>query len=80
VVRASELNSYEYCHRSWWLRMVAGVAPPPEAAARLEAGTRRHAAHGRGLWLAGVLRRAGWVLLALALLLGGLWWVTSAIR
>ena len=35
IIRASELNSYEYCHRSWWLRVVAGVEPPPDAQARL---------------------------------------------
>jgi CRISPR/Cas system-associated exonuclease Cas4 (RecB family) len=80
IVRASELNSYEYCHRSWWLRMVARVEPPPETAARFEAGTRRHAAHGRGLWLAKVARRAGFALLALGALLGGLWWVLSTLH
>jgi hypothetical protein len=77
VIRASELNSYEYCHRAWWLRTVTGVAPPPEAAARLEAGTARHAAHGRGLWLAGALRRAGLALLVLGAVLGALWWWLS---
>jgi len=80
VIRASELNSYEYCHRSWWLRQVAGIAPPPEAAARLEAGTQRHAAHGRGVWLAGWLWRVGVALAVLGLLLGGLWWLTNSLH
>ena len=79
VIRASELNSYEYCRRAWWLRVVAGVEPPPEAAARLEAGTQRHAAHGRGLWLAGTLRRVGLGLLALGAVLGGLWWLMNGL-
>lgn len=77
IVRASELNSWEYCHRSWWLRQVAGLEPSAAAQDRMEAGTRRHAAHGRGVARAGKLWRAGVALLAGGALVGGLWWILN---
>jgi hypothetical protein len=77
IVRASDLNSWEYCHRNWWLRRVAGVEPSAEAQGRMDAGTRRHAAHGRGVVLAGLLWRAGVALLAGGILAGGVWWILT---
>jgi hypothetical protein len=77
IVRASELNSWEYCHRSWWLRQVAGLEPSAAAQARMDAGTRRHAAHGRGVWLVGWLWRAGAALLAAGALAGVVWWLLT---
>jgi hypothetical protein len=77
IVRASDLNSWEYCHRSWWLRQVAGLEPSAAAQARMDAGTWRHAAHGRGVWLAGWLWRAGAALLAAGALAGVVWWLLT---
>lgn len=77
IVRASELNSWEYCHRSWWLRQVAGLEPSAAARARMDAGTARHAAHGRGVWLAGWLWRAGAALFAAGVLAGIGWWLLT---
>ena len=73
IVRASELGSYAYCHRAWWLRYVAHAEPGSAGRARLEAGTDRHAAHGRAVWLAGWLWRAGLVCAGLAGLSALLW-------
>ena len=69
IVRASELGSYEYCHRAWWLREIAGVAPSSEAQARLEQGRQRHAQHGRAVAFAPLLLRGGAMLLAVAAVL-----------
>jgi hypothetical protein len=41
-VTASEVASYMFCGRSWWLRSRSG--PSPEAVPLLEDGQRRHAA------------------------------------
>jgi hypothetical protein len=67
IVRASELGYYGYCHRAWWLEKVQGVEPAN--ATELEAGTRGHAAHGRGVAFAGGLRALAALALVLALLL-----------
>ncbi|HET7078886.1 MAG TPA: hypothetical protein VFM49_15735 [Chloroflexia bacterium] len=77
IVRASELGSYSYCRRAWWLRYVAGLEPPEAARARLEGGHLRHAEHGRGLWLAGVLWKLGVVCLVLAGVLALFWLLTG---
>ncbi|HEX6606088.1 MAG TPA: hypothetical protein VF276_04160 [Chloroflexia bacterium] len=79
IVRASELGSYSYCRRAWWLRYVAKLEPPEAARARLEGGHLRHAEHGRGLWLAGVLWKLGLVCLMLAGALALLWLLTSVL-
>ena len=44
TLTASEVGRYVYCARAWWLQRVAGHAP--ENVAALEAGLRRHGAHG----------------------------------
>ena len=77
IVRASELGSYSYCRRAWWLRYVAGLEPPEAARARLEGGHLRHAEHGRGLWLAGVLWKLGVVCMVVAGALALLWLLTG---
>lgn len=73
VVRASELGRWAYCERAWWLRYVADLPTPAEAEARLDAGTLRHAEHGRRMGLAGALWKIGLVCLAVAALAGLLW-------
>ena len=80
IVRASELNSFEYCRRAWWLRYVAGLEPDAATLARLDAGTQRHVAHGRTVRLAGLLHRIGLLLLLIGLLLGGMWWLTALLH
>ncbi|HMA33800.1 MAG TPA: hypothetical protein VKY74_04900 [Chloroflexia bacterium] len=73
IVRASELGSYSYCHRAWWLRYVAGREPTGAGRDRLAQGHQRHAAHGRRVWLAGWLWRLGLIAAALAGAIGLLW-------
>jgi len=77
IVRASELGSYSYCRRAWWLRYVAGLEPPAAARARLEGGHLRHAEHGRGLWMAGILWKLGVACMIVAGALALFWLLTG---
>lgn len=62
--RASEIGSYLYCRRAWWLRK-QGIQSSNQA--ELSAGTELHRQHGRQVLLSGLLRT-----LALAFLLAAL--------
>ncbi len=53
VIRASEINEYLYCARSWWLRRVA--QQEPAAQERLDTGTQLHAQHGKTVQASRVL-------------------------
>ncbi|HUS16040.1 MAG TPA: hypothetical protein VM536_13655 [Chloroflexia bacterium] len=77
IVRASELGSYAYCRRAWWLRYMADVQPGAGGRARLDGGHLRHAEHGRGVLLAGWLRQIGLACAAGAALLGLLWLIAA---
>jgi hypothetical protein len=74
--RASEIGSYLYCRRAWWLEQVRGeVSAHGELR---ESGHRAHAALGRRVHRAAQLRRLAVVLGVLALVLLALelagWW------
>lgn len=66
VLRASEIGEYVFCHRAWWLHRVQGIASAHRE--QMDAGTVRHAAHGRAVQRADTLRRAAILLLAFACL------------
>lgn len=66
ILRASEIASYAYCARAWWLGHVQGV--PSAHGDRMRAGRLGHRAHGRSLTIALWLKRLGLCLLALAIL------------
>jgi len=68
IIRASEVGLYTYCARAWWLRQVKGYRPVNQAA--LERGGTVHLSHGRAVVGYHRLRRAAYLLLGLALLVG----------
>jgi len=74
-IRASEIQAYSYCARSWWLQHVLGLEP--ENRDTLDAGAYQHRRHGEVVMRAGRFGLAGAVFLLLALLLAGLavWWL-----
>lgn len=72
-IRASEIQGYLYCARSWWLQYVIGLDPQTEW---LEAGETGHRSHGHRLVGSERLGRAGLALLGVALLLLLLAWLT----
>jgi CRISPR/Cas system-associated exonuclease Cas4 (RecB family) len=64
--RASEIGSYLYCRRAWWLRK-QGIQSSNQA--ELSAGTELHRQHGRQVLLSGLLRTLALVFLLAALVL-----------
>jgi hypothetical protein len=67
LVRASDIGLWATCHRAWWLAKVKNAPHRNEAV--LAAGVAAHAAHGVQVQRAGLLQRAGVILLVLALVL-----------
>ena len=65
LIRASEVGEYVFCHRAWWLRVVAGLTP--DSRERMARGIRLHRAHGRRVALSHVLLLAGLVVLIASL-------------
>ena len=66
TVRASELGSFLYCRRAWWLRK-QGVQPANQA--ELAAGSDWHSQQGGLIAKSSILRVVAWVLIFTALVL-----------
>lgn len=66
VIRASEINSYLYCQRSWMYRL-QGIEPANRE--ELLSGTKIHEQHGRLVVGSGLLRIFAWLLFSVALFL-----------
>ncbi|NBU64549.1 MAG: hypothetical protein EBS29_08630, partial [Chloroflexia bacterium] len=75
-VRASDVGTYLYCQRAWWLERIEGRTP--QAQARRARGTAAHRQHGCMVWLATLLRTIaiiatlGFCIAAVSAWLG--WW------
>jgi len=69
-IRASEIQSYGYCARSWWLRYIQGLEPVNWQA--LDVGTARHEDQGRQVIRSQGLRQAAIALLVVGLILAAL--------
>ena len=71
-VRASDIGSFVYCQRSWWLMRIVGLEP--DALLRRQRGTKAHQQHAWWVWLMQVMRTIGLILLGVAVLATlGLW-------
>jgi hypothetical protein len=66
TIRASEIGSFLFCARAWWYQR---QGMPSENQALMDAGSCHHQVHGGRVAAAGLLQKAGWVLLGGALLL-----------
>jgi CRISPR/Cas system-associated exonuclease Cas4 (RecB family) len=66
-IRASDIGSYVYCRRAWWLRRVGGFEPE-DLEGRLQRGTLAHNKHGRKVRRSRLQLRAALI----CLVLGGL--------
>jgi hypothetical protein len=75
VLKASEIGSFVYCRRAWWYQR-QGVAT--QNVTELANGRRLHDRHGWQVQSAGLLQRVAAALLALAVLLFGLYLFTQA--
>ena len=67
LVRASDIGSWTFCQRAWWLANVQKVAPQNSAA--LEHGNRVQHAHGRQVTRVRQLNQWGLLLIGAALVL-----------
>jgi hypothetical protein len=78
VLRASEIGSYEYCARGWWLSRVWGY--PSSHEERMAQGEEDHLHHGRVVVAAHRLEQLGYLLVFLGVSLGTLasiWWLAT---
>jgi len=66
IIRASEISSYIYCQRAWWLQTKGHI---PENKTELSAGKQIHANHGRIVLKAGCIQFAAYTTLICALIL-----------
>jgi CRISPR/Cas system-associated exonuclease Cas4 (RecB family) len=60
-IRASEISTYIYCHRAWWLKRKHGVQS--QNVQELERGIQHHQRHGRTVWQSLWARRLAYLLL-----------------
>ena len=78
LVRASDLASWHFCQRAWWLANVEEM--PHERPEVFVTGNQAHAEHGRQVRQASRLRKRAILLIGVALLLlivaGLLWWLS----
>ena len=75
IIRASEIGSYLYCNRAWWLQRVEGEES--RNVNEMTRGTQRHAQHARSVRGATVLQRAAYGLIVLALLFIALYFLLN---
>lgn len=66
-IRASEITSYVYCSRAWWLRRTQRAKP--QNVRELKQGTQHHQHHGRTVWQARLLKRTAVAILFIVLAL-----------
>ena len=66
IIRASEIGTYMFCNRAWWLKRQEGRASTNLI--EMSRGTRRHAQHARTVQGASALQRVSYTLIALSLI------------
>jgi hypothetical protein len=64
-IRASEIGTFLFCRRAWWYQS-QGLESQNQR--ELAGGSAFHVEHGRKVLAAGLLRLAGWVVLAVGLI------------
>ena len=64
VIRASEIGEYVFCRRAWWYHYIVGLASSNQD--KMQAGTAKHVEHGKQVQWSDMLRRAAFVMLAIA--------------
>lgn len=65
TIRASEIGTYLYCRRAWWFQDQGFES---QNQMELSGGTTYHEQHGRQVFVAGLLRLGGYLLLLAALI------------
>jgi len=78
VLRASEIASYAYCARGWWLTRVLGY--PSAHTKKMALGEENHVSHGRRMVSILRLEKLGYLLMAVGGflgLMGLIWWMAT---
>jgi hypothetical protein len=65
TIRASEIGTYLFCHRAWYLQDQGFES---QNQMELAGGSAYHQEHGRQVFVAGMLRTIGLILLLAALI------------
>ncbi len=73
IISASEIGSYMFCNRAWWLKRSQEI--DSANIAEMSRGTLRHEKHARTVRGATVLQRAGYGLIGLALVFIALYFI-----
>jgi len=80
VLKASEIGSYAYCSRGWWLSSVLGYQSAHSE--QMALGEEEHLGHGRAVVISHRLERLGYALVILGIVVGVcgvIWWFAAAL-
>lgn len=70
IIRASEIGTYQFCHRAWWYQL-QGFEPDNKA--EMAGGTQMHEQHGRLILTSSCLQIFAYVSLLLAIVAVAIW-------
>jgi CRISPR/Cas system-associated exonuclease Cas4 (RecB family) len=74
IIRASEIGTYQFCHRAWWYQL---QGYEPENKAEMTGGNELHEKHGRAVMTSSCLRLIAYGSLLLAVLTATIWVIQS---
>jgi len=70
IIRASEIGTYQFCHRAWWYQL---QGYDPENKAEMAGGNELHEKHGRVVMASSCLQLIAYGLLLLAVITATVW-------
>lgn len=72
IIRASEIGTYQFCHRAWWYQL---QGYEPENKAEMAGGSAVHERHGRVVMASSCMQLVAYAFLLLAILTATIWLV-----
>jgi hypothetical protein len=70
IIRASEIGTYQYCHRAYWYQM---QGYEPDNKADMTGGSELHERHGRMVFASNCLQVIAYACLLLAIITATIW-------
>ncbi len=74
IIRASEIGTYQFCHRAWWYQL---QGYEPENKAELIGGSELHEKHARVVMVSNCLQIIAYGSLLLAIITAAIWVIQS---
>ena len=74
IIRASEIGTYQFCHRAWWYQL---QGYEPENKAEMTGGSELHEKHGRVVMASNCLQLMAYGSLLLAVISATIWVIQS---